>query len=216
MGMLKKDQNKNPTEKFNKWLNSKNNNINKKFLSKFYPRVEAYQQLKKNFNNINEMFFRSIGLKVSSFVDIILSRSRVVKKVKTTTVCRQTRSGRQFRKKVCIAIGDLNGSLGVGIKSSLNIYDAVESATNKAKLNYTRIKRGFWENPIGSPHTVASKSSGKSGSVIINIFPAPKGIGIKAARFQYEIISVSGISDCYTKSYGSTQSSFNTIKATFK
>nr|BAS01791.1 ribosomal protein S2 [Amorphochlora amoebiformis] len=190
--------------------------INKKFKLKVYPREEIYNNIINNFDNINEMFFRFIGLKMNHLIDIVFSNSLTIKKVKISTVTRQTRSGRQFRKKVCIVIGDFRGHVGLGIKSSLNYYEALNSAIKRAKLNFTRIKRGFWEDTSGRPHTLASRCSGKFGSVIINIIPAPRGKGIKAARYQYDVISVSGVHDCYTKSFGSTKSSFNTIQATYK
>lgn len=79
-----------------------------------------------------------------------------------------------------------------------------------------KIRRGHWSKQIGGPHTVKYKSSGKVGSVVIAIFPAPVGSGIKAANFQSKVIKQGGIKDCYTKSYGFTKSTFNTIQASLK
>lgn len=60
------------------------------------------------------------------------------------------------------------------------------------------------------------KITGKCSSVLVSLFPAPLGTGIIAARYQKDVILMSGIKDCYTRCFGNTRSSYNTIKATFK
>ncbi len=45
-----------------------------------------------------------------------------------------------------------------------------------------QVRRGYWGNKIGLPHTVPMKITAKCGSIRMRIVPAPKGTGIVAAR----------------------------------
>ena len=50
-----------------------------------------------------------------------------------------------------------------------------------AKLNLVPVRRGYWGNKIGNPHTIPTKVTGSSGSVRIRLVPAPRGTGLVAA-----------------------------------
>jgi len=47
-----------------------------------------------------------------------------------------------------------------------------------AKLNIVPVRKGYWGNKIGKPHTVPCKVTGKGGSVRIRLIPGPRGSGI--------------------------------------
>ena len=47
-------------------------------------------------------------------------------------------------------------------------------------MNMISVWLGYWGNNIGQPHTVPIKVSGKEGSVIVRLIPAPRGTGIVA------------------------------------
>lgn len=72
-------------------------------------------------------------------------------------------------------------------------------------LRYSQVRRGYWGNKIGKPHTIYTKVTGKCGSVSIRLVPAPKGAGIVAARTPKKVLQMAGISDVYTSSTGSTK-----------
>ena len=72
--------------------------------------------------------------------------------------------------------------------------------------------------PATSAHKMPlefGKVSGKCGSVIVRLIPAPRGAGIVAARTPKKVLQMAGIDDCYTCSRGSTKTLGNFVKATY-
>lgn len=57
--------------------------------------------------------------------------------------------------------------------------------------------------------------TGKCGSVLTRLVPAPRGTGIVAAPTPMKLLQLAGITDCYTTSRGSTKTLGNFVKATF-
>ena len=57
----------------------------------------------------------------------------------------------------------------------------MKGAITAAKLNLIPVRRGYWGNKIGDPHTVPTKITGKCGSVRIRLIPAPRGTGVVGA-----------------------------------
>ena len=74
------------------------------------------------------------------------------------------------------------------------------------------VRRGYWGNNIGQPHTVPIKVTGKCGSVTVRLIPAPRGAGVVAARVPKKVLQMAGIDDCYTASRGSTKTLGNFVK----
>ena len=74
-------------------------------------------------------------------------------------VQKQTRAGQRTRFKAFVAIGDYNGHVGLGVKCSKEVATAIRGAIILAKLSIVPVRRGFWGNKIGKPHTVPSKVS---------------------------------------------------------
>ena len=77
------------------------------------------------------------------------------------------------------------------------------------------VRRGFWGNKIGRPHTVPCKVTGKYGSVWVRLIPAPRGTGIVSAPVPKKLLQMAGIDDCYTSARGSTGTLGNLTKATY-
>ena len=73
-----------------------------------------------------------------------------------------------------------------------------------AKLSIVPVRRGFWGNKIGKPHTVPSKVTGKCGSIWVRLIPAPRGTGIVSAPVPKKLLQMAGVEDCYTSARGST------------
>merc|ERR1712158_24039 len=106
---------------------------------------------------------------------------RLVKDVKIMPVQKQTRAGQRTRFKAFVAIGDYNGHVGLGVKCSKEVATAIRGAIILAKLSIVPVRRGFWGNKIGRPHTVPCKVTGKCGSIWVRLIPAPRGTGIVSA-----------------------------------
>lgn len=56
-----------------------------------------------------------------------------------------------------MAIGDYNGHVGLGVKCSKEVATAIRGAIILAKLSIVPVRRGYWGNKIGKPHTVPCK-----------------------------------------------------------
>lgn len=72
-------------------------------------------------------------------------------------VQKQTRAGQRTRFKAFVAIGDHNGHVGLGVKCSKEVATAIRGAIVAAKLAIIPVRRGYWGNKIGKPHTVPCK-----------------------------------------------------------
>lgn len=137
--------------------------------------------------------------------------------LKRTT--RMHKSGRRYRISVMIVAGNQNGYVGVGIGGGPpgKHREVVQKALSKAKLNLIPIRRGCgsWECKCGTPHSIPIAVSGKTGSVKINLLPAPKGVGLVVNNEIKKMMNLAGIKDIWCKSRGKTSSRINTIKAVF-
>nr|XP_055179224.1 40S ribosomal protein S2-like [Nyctereutes procyonoides] len=118
------------------------------------------------------------------------------------------------RFKAFVAIGDYNGHIGLGVKGSKEVATAIHGAIILAKLSIVPVRRGYWGNKIGKPHTVPCKVTGRCGSVLVHL-PAPRGTGIVSAPVPKKLLMMAGIDDCYTSARGRTATLGNFAKATF-
>ncbi|KAH0889890.1 hypothetical protein HID58_052319, partial [Brassica napus] len=95
----------------------------------------------------------------------------------------------------------------------LGIISSVQSAyLCFSLLSSSPVRRGYWGNKIGKPHTVPCKVTGKCGSVTVRMVPAPRGAGIVAARVPKMVLQFAGIDDVFTSSRGSTKTLGNFVK----
>merc|ERR1711876_149053 len=152
--------------------------------------------------------------KIKSLQEIYLF-SLPIKELKIMPVQKQTRAGQRTRFKAFVAIGDYNGHVGLGVKCSKEVATAIRGAIILAKLSIVPVRRGFWGNKIGKPHTVPCKVTGKCGSIWVRLIPAPRGTGIVSAPVPKKLLQMAGIEDCYTSARGSTGTLGNFAKATY-
>jgi ribosomal protein uS5 len=148
-------------------------------------------------------------------VDYFLGPALKDEVMKIMPVQKQTRAGQRTRFKAFVVVGDHNGHVGLGVKCAKEVATAIRGAIISAKLNVVPVRRGYWGNKLGKPHTVPTKITGKGGSVALRLIPAPKGAGIVAASTPKKVLQLAGIVDVYTASTGHTKTMGNFIKATF-
>ncbi|MDF2956137.1 MAG: Ribosomal protein S5 [Candidatus Alkanophagales archaeon MCA70_species_2] len=131
-------------------------------------------------------------------------------------VQRMTDSGRRTKFRVCVAVGNRDGYVGVGLGKDSLVGDSIVKAVRNAKLNLIYVERGCgsWECTCGGKHSVPFTVTGQSGSVRVTLKPAPKGLGIAAGKTQKKVLELAGIRDVWTFSMGETRTTFNTAKAT--
>lgn len=136
--------------------------------------------------------------------------------MKIASVQKQTKAGQRTRFKAVIAVGDKNGHVGVGVKCAKEVQIAIAEGLKIAKKNIIPVRKGYWGNKIGQPHTVPCKTTGKSGSVVVRLIPAPRGTGIVGAPTSKKLLTFAGVNDCFTKSEGKRKTTENFLKATFE
>lgn len=160
--------------------------------------------------SLEEIYLHSLPIKEHQIVDCLVFLNEEVLKV--VQVQKQTQAGARNRHKVFAVVGDRNGHVGLGVKCAKEIATAISGALVLARLSLIPVRRGYWGNKIGQPHTVPCKVTGKCGSVSVRMIPAPRGTGIVAARIPKKVLQLAGIEDVFTSSSGSTKTLGNFVK----
>jgi len=128
---------------------------------------------------------------------------------------KMTPNGQSTRFKALVAAGNQNAWLGIGMGKSKQMRIAIEKANNAAYLNVSpvRLGCGSWECRCSEKHSVPFKVKGKGGSVVIEILPAPRGLGLVAGRKIRNLLKMAGLKDAWTTAKGSTPTMNSTSKA---
>lgn len=109
--------------------------------------------------SLEEIYLYSLPIKEFEVIDFFLGRALKDEVLKIMPVQKQTRAGQRTRFKAFVAIGDSNGHIGLGVKCSKEVATAIRGAIILAKLSVVPVRRGYWGNKIGKPHTVPCKVS---------------------------------------------------------
>jgi len=108
--------------------------------------------------SIEQIYLFSLPIKEFQVVDFFLPKLKD-EVMKIMAVQKQTQAGQRTRFKAFVAIGDSNGHVGLGLKCAKEVATAIRGAIIAAKLSVIPVRRGYWGNKIGEPHTVPEKVS---------------------------------------------------------
>lgn len=194
------------------------------------PKTKLGEKVKSGeVNNIDFVLDNGIRILESEIVDILIpaieselllvgqakgkfggGQRRVFKQTQ-----KKTREGNKPHFSTCAVVGNRDGYIGIGFGKSKETVPAREKAFRNAKLNLIKIRRGCgsWQCNCKEPHTIPFKVEGKCSSVILLLIPAPKGTGLKVEKECQKILSLAGIKDVWSKTFGQTKSKNNLIYA---
>jgi small subunit ribosomal protein S2e len=166
--------------------------------------------------SIEEIYTHAIPIKEPEIVDHFLKEKLKDEVMKIKPVQKQTRAGQRTRMKAVVAVGDNDGHIGLGIKTAAELANAIKGALIYAKLSILPVRRGYWGNKLGLPHTVPNTVTGRCGSIRVRLIPAPRGSGIVAGSVAKRLLALAGFEDVFTSSIGHTKTTSNFLIATYK
>lgn len=166
--------------------------------------------------SLEEIYLHSIPIKEAGIIDYFFPAGTLKDQVmKIMPVQKMTSAGQRTKFKAFVAVGDSQGHVGLGSKVSKEVAGAIRGAITAAKLSIIPVRRGYYANRLGDPHTVPMKVTGKCGSVRLRLIPAPRGSQIVGAPVSKTLITLAGVKDCFSSSEGKTKTRGNFLFATF-
>ncbi len=133
------------------------------------------------------------------------------------TTQKKIREGSRTKFSYIAIVGNGDGYIGVGKGSSRESLPAKESSIKAAKLSMIKVLRacGSWECGCGKPHSVPFQVEGKSSSVAVQLFPAPRGTGLVVHPEAKRLLTIAGITDAWSRTFGETRNRINLGYAVF-
>eukprot|EP01068_Selenidium_serpulae_P009028 Selendium_serpulae@DN5133_c0_g1_i2.p1 len=189
-------------------------------LNKWVPVTKLGRLVKEgHIARLEDIYLHSLAIKEHQIIDHFYKDEDNKLKDEVIKICqvqKQTRAGQRTRYKAYTFVGDEKGHVGLGVKVAKEVATAIKGSLMSAKLALIPVRRGYWGNRIGDPHTVPMKVSGKCGSVRVRLIPAPRGALVVGAPITKKMLSFAGVDDCYTSSRGCTSCPGNFVRATFE
>jgi small subunit ribosomal protein S5 len=167
--------------------------------------------------SMDEVIESGLPIRESKIIDILLPDLED-EVLDINMVQRMTDSGRRVKFRATVIVGNGNGFVGLGQAKDVQVGPAIRKAISNAKISIIKVKRGCgsWECACGLEHTVPSQVRGKAGSVLVELKPAPRGLGLAAGDTARKVLEKAGIKDVWTRTEGTTRTTLNFAKATFQ
>merc|ERR1712014_53861 len=165
--------------------------------------------------SVEDIYLHALPIKEYQIIDQFFVGGTLKDEVMKIHPVQKMSSAGQTNRFVCyVLVGDQNGHIGLGNKCAKEVATAIRGGIISAKLNLIPVRRGFWGNRIGYPHTVPMKVAGKCGSVHVRLVPAPRGSSVVGSPTMKKMLKFAGVQDCFTCSCGHTRTKGNFMKAT--
>ena len=165
-------------------------------------------------NSMEEILSKGLRIQEAGIVKKLLPDLKT-EVIDVGIIQKMTPNGQSTRFRAIVAAGNENGWLGIGMGKSKQMRIAIDKANNAAYLDVSPVKLGCgsWECKCDQKHSVPFKVKGKGGSVVIEILPAPRGLGLVAGRKIRNLLRLAGLKDAWTTAKGSTTTMNSTSKA---
>jgi len=167
-------------------------------------------------SSLEEIFSEGYKIKEPEIVKTLLPdlKSSVIG---AGIVQKQRDAGELTRYTAVVAVGNEKGWFGVGKGKGPQLRSAIDKATNAALLSIipVRLGCGSWECRCTQAHSLPFKVFGKGGSVRVEIIPGPRGLGLVAGESVKTLLSLVGVKDAWTRTYGSTSTTTSLAYAVY-
>lgn len=127
------------------------------------------------------------------------------KVIKINRVAKVVKGGRRFSFSALVAVGNMNGMVGVGFGKAKEVSTAIQKGINNAKKNMFKV-------PL-TDGTIPHPIDGWFGAGHVFMKPASHGKGVIAGGPVRIIMELAGVKDVLTKSLGSANA-LNIVNAT--
>lgn len=140
-----------------------------------------------------------------------------IRRTVSKRTARMHKSGARYRSNAMTVLGDKHSVIGLGTGESDDTRAAIDAANREAKLNLIKVPKGngSWEDTGEDTSSIPFAVTGKSGSVTVELKPAPRGTGLACSDEVKKVMELAGIENIWVQTRGNTQTRENLTRATF-